>query len=150
MRFRLLDKGNEELGIKPRMSVPFSMGAPFIYWQSGDDIRLPMPTQFALIDSERFIVMMGMGRSDSTGREIFDGDTLTLTGEGSAEMEVICKYGTVERELRNFAGDINNCEITGFHFLVGTVYPTFPIAKNYLGVSDLSIMTITGNIYENK
>ncbi len=96
------------------------------------------------------IVMLCSGLKDGNGKEIYEEDILELVNEDGKKITVICKFGTVQRELRNFVGDIHSCEITGFHFLIKNRYPTFPVAKNYLGVCDLEIMTIIGNTYENK
>lgn len=93
--------------------------------------------------------MLFSGKQDKKGKDIYDGDILKLINREGKEMLVLCQYGSFERQLRNFMGEINNCEITGFAFLVANRYPTFPLVKNYLNKNDLQIMEVIGNIHEH-
>lgn len=94
--------------------------------------------------------MQFIGHQDKNGKDIYSGDILELVDSIGRKIQVICEFGDYERQLRNFVGDIHNCQITGFAFLVNNRYPTFPIIKNYLGVCDLEIMEVIGNIYQTK
>jgi len=93
---------------------------------------------------------LAYGQPDSKGKQIFEGDILELSNKDGKRVVVVCVFGTAGRQLRNFVGEINECQITGFYFLINKRYPTFPIVKNYAGKNDLEIMTIIGNIVENK
>lgn len=100
-------------------------------------------------DPDLYEVMQYTGLKDKAGKEIYEGDILELINADGKQITVTCEFGNFERELRNFMGTIHYCQITGFAFLIKQRYATFPIVKNYLGVNDLEIMTVIGNIYEN-
>jgi hypothetical protein len=97
-------------------------------------------------DYKNIIWLKYSGWKDSDDREIYEEDKLELINSYNDRIEVICKYGSVNRELISLDESINECEINGFYFkLCNTNICTFPIIKNYLKVHDCKIMKIIGS-----
>ena len=84
------------------------------------------------------------GLSDKNGKEIYEGDFINLINADGKSINVVCKFGTVRREIFE-----NTVDITGFYFELSNGRKTFPIVNNYLGKHDLEIFEVIGNIYEN-
>lgn len=82
---------------------------------------------------------------DRNKNEIYEGDILQLIDDAGNEIQVTCQFGKHLRKMDS--GHL--VEISGFAFISPGGLPTFPIVHNYSGKSDLDIMTVIGNIYEN-
>ncbi len=106
------------------------------------------PYGFAPEEVANVYIMQSSGLFDKNNTEIYEGDILKLVTSHGKEITVTCEFGSKERELRNFMGQVNTCQITGFYFLVMKRYPTYPIVENHLGKNDLEIMEVVGNIFE--
>ena len=91
-------------------------------------------------------VLWHFDKKDKNGKDIYQGDIIKLKNEFGQEILVVCQFGDAKREIKgNF---IHNCLITGFYFIFNE-FKTFPIIKNYAGVSDYELFEVIGNIYEN-
>lgn len=97
--------------------------------------------------NDRYIIEWFSGYKDKNKNNIYEGDIIELINENNEKIRVICEFGTV---IRNIMGvELNECYIRGFYFRTPNGKATFPIVKNYLGISDLEIFEIIGNIREN-
>ena len=93
----------------------------------------------------QFKLMQFTGLLDKQGKEIYEGDILQLVDDAGNEIKVTCEFGIHKRKMDS--GFL--VEISGFAFISPTGMPTFPIIHNYAGKSDLDIMEIIGNIFQN-
>lgn len=84
---------------------------------------------------------------DRKGTPIYEGDIISLKNEVGEDITAVCERGLCEREVVSIPNVTHNVDISSFYLVVNG-RKTFPIRKNYLGVSDLSIMEVIGNIYE--
>ena len=91
------------------------------------------------------VCMQYIGVNDKTGREIYEGDILQLVDDAGNEIIVTCKWGIHERIMDSGY----KVQIPSFAFVTSSGKPTFPILHNYAGKSDLDIMEVIGNIYQN-
>ena len=91
-------------------------------------------------------VMQFTGLHDKNGKEIYEGDIISLIDDVGDEILVICEFGTVQREI--YGQTLNLCDITGFYFRKDN-RATFPIVNNYAGKHDLELFEVIGNIHQN-
>ncbi len=85
-----------------------------------------------------------VGVRDREGNDIFNNDTFEVVVESGEVMQGVVQYGSHRREMKSG----KTVDINGYAFVVRS-FPTFPIAKNYLGKHDLEIIKVTGNIHTN-
>lgn len=91
-------------------------------------------------------LLWSTGKIDKNNQEIFDGDIIKVTNEIGNEILVVCEFGEA---VRNFSPSKYDCNIVGFYYRLPDGFKSFPIVKNYLGVTDYEIFEVIGNIYEN-
>lgn len=91
-------------------------------------------------------LLWSTGKFDKNNQEIFDGDIIKVTNEIGNEILVVCEFGEADRR---FSLSIAECNIVGFYYRLPNGFKSFPIVKNYLGVTDYEIFEVIGNIYEN-
>lgn len=151
MKFRVWDNDMDTMLYEDNeVAISFFAGKCSVHYEREintirNGIEQDVPTWNECDDFE---LMQYAGLKDKNGKDIYEGDILELINRDGKRIIVECRFGNFERELRNFMGDINSCQITGFAFLIHSRYPTFPIVKNYLEKNDLEIMEVIGNIYE--
>lgn len=92
--------------------------------------------------------LLGMGRVDKDGQEIFEGDIVNVYRPGN---NFIIRYGCVQRQvISHTGGNVFPVEFNGFYFeAIDNGLPYFSITENDLGEHDLLGTRIIGNIYEN-
>lgn len=95
--------------------------------------------------NDGFILQQFTGLIDKTGQDIYEGDILQLVDDAGNEIKVTCEFGLHKRKMDSGY----EVKIAGFAFISPLGMPTFPIIHNYAGKSDLDIMEVIGNIYEN-
>lgn len=85
------------------------------------------------------------GLKDKNGKEIYEGDIISLVTADYETITIVCKFGKVQRQIFE-----NLVEITGFYFVRSNDgRKTFPIVNNYLGKHDTEIWEVIGNIHDN-
>lgn len=89
---------------------------------------------------QQFICMQ-----DKNKKDIYEGDIMKCTDDAGKEIIFVCEYGIARRELISGA----EVDIPGFYFLKQDGHKSFPIAHNYLGMHDLDMIEVIGNIDEN-
>jgi uncharacterized phage protein (TIGR01671 family) len=91
-------------------------------------------------------LMQWIGLRDKNFREIYVGDVTELLAENGKINRHIVKFGIVRRKMDS--GWV--VDIPSFYFdLIGSNFQAYPIVNNYMGMHDLQIMSVIGNIYEN-
>jgi uncharacterized phage protein (TIGR01671 family) len=87
-----------------------------------------------------------IGMNDCHGKEIYEGDIVSVPYEPDKFSYYVIKKGIVQRKVNDYFIDIPS-----FYFeLIGdSNVKVYPMVENWKGVHDLEIMTIIGNIYEN-
>lgn len=113
-----------------------------------------IPTELFTNKDPLLKLMFSTGNVDMHGNEIFQGDVVEFENMAHIMMRAVCEFGTVNRHLVGKHGFVNECEIKGFYFRlldnVGTPsWATFPVVKNYQGISDYDLFEVIGNIYQN-
>jgi hypothetical protein len=96
--------------------------------------------------SDTWKLMLQSPWHDRNGKQIYDGDILEIVDDRGVTIRVICQYGEHVRTMDSgFA-----VTIAGFAFVrLYDNHPTFPVLNNYAGKSDLEIIEIIGNRFEN-
>jgi uncharacterized phage protein (TIGR01671 family) len=93
--------------------------------------------------NDRFVIERYSEFNDKKGKEIYEGDIISLVTADGEAITITCKFGKVKRQIfENFV------EINGFYFeRSNDDRKTFPIVCNYLGKHDTEIYEIIGNIH---
>lgn len=107
-----------------------------------------IPSKLFSGEDETLKILWHFGKQDKNGKDIYQGDIIKLINELGNEIFVVCEFGNAEREIMGVK--LSNCEITGLYFKLENGIKTFPILKNYKGVSDYDLFEVVGNVYENK
>lgn len=100
---------------------------------------------------EDYILMRKSSWKDIKGRPIYEGDVVTLPiplEEGKFK-KFICRYGAITKDVNCSDFAIRAADIECFYFEEeDTAEPFLPL-RRFIGKSDLELMEIIGNIYEN-
>lgn len=108
-----------------------------------------IPEQLLRNEDPHITTMLGTGKLDMNGKEIFEGDYIEVINSIGISLLVECCYGTVERYVVGLDGSSTECLIQGFYYkILRTGNKTFPIKENYKGVTDYEIFDVIGNKYE--
>lgn len=91
------------------------------------------------------IKMQFTGLLDKNGTDIYESDIIELPLETGERINVICRFGTVQRKMDT--GWL--VDITGFYFQRSDGLNSFPIANNYAGKHDLELFEVIGDIHSN-
>ena len=92
------------------------------------------------------VLMQFTGLTDRHGKEIYEGDVVSIPAEDGRTNTFVVRFGIARREMAS--GWV--VDISSFYFdSIGSNFKAFPIVKNFLGVHDLTMMKILGNIYEH-
>lgn len=103
-------------------------------------------TYGGVLKIEDYIFQQFTGLTDCKGKEIYEGDIVSVLDENNI-FEV--KFGKVKRNIVGFdTNTIYPVELNTFYF-EQEGRPYFSITNNYLGKHDLEDTEIIGNIFEN-
>jgi uncharacterized phage protein (TIGR01671 family) len=86
------------------------------------------------------------GFRDKDGKEIYEGDILSLITEDGIKINFVCVFGSAHIIVDT--GYL--CDIVGFYFEHSDGRKSFPVVYNYKGLHDAEIMEVIGNIHDNK
>lgn len=86
------------------------------------------------------------GLHDKNGVEIYEADVIQLTDSAGEIIRVVCEYGVARRPAITTGLEV---DIPSFYFKKATGFKSFPIVKNYLGIHDLEVFEVIGNIHQN-
>ena len=81
------------------------------------------------------------GWYDRSGRKIYEGDIVSLINEDGNEIQIICEFGMVKRQIYE-----HEVEISCFSFRMPDGRHCFPIVKNYIGKHDTELYKVIGHI----
>lgn len=96
-----------------------------------------------------YIPMRKTSWKDKNGKDIYEGDILTIPIDDNDFRKLICRFGVIQRDIYCVDEVLRPAEIECFYFEADNQEtPLLPLI-DYDDKKDIELMEIIGNIYEN-
>lgn len=96
-----------------------------------------------------FVAMRKTSWKDKNGKDIYEGDILTIPIDDNDFRKLICRFGVIQRDIYCVDEVLRPAEIECFYFEAeDQETPLLPLI-DYDDKKDVELMEMIGNIYEN-